>query len=298
MSSRGHGRPRPLTYPLGCLLTLLGMGVGASLRTFQAFGAPFVQRDHERTGNVLYLHLRRVPVAPAAAADADGAAAPPPEKKKPRQLALGGESGFPLDDQPAWAETQTLVLLPERAVLPLPHPDLPELVRMVVDAVLAAPSASRTDDVMAWTAEPRAVSKCVHPARKGEREGYGRRGGPGTHSPIHNQRLLTVTGASVCVRVCVCLCVSVGRHATTLVQLDNGVRIPPSGWQCSQCVLKENLWLNLTDGAILCGRRNWDGSGGNGHALEVRAGRFIRPAPTHLAISTTHSSSRACCAVG
>lgn len=27
--------------------------------------------------------------------------------------------------------------------------------------------------------------------------------------------------------------------------------------------------MNLTDGTILCGRKNWDGTGGNGHALEV-----------------------------
>uniref|UniRef100_UPI00398E3248 ubiquitin carboxyl-terminal hydrolase 5-like n=1 Tax=Pristiophorus japonicus TaxID=55135 RepID=UPI00398E3248 len=32
--------------------------------------------------------------------------------------------------------------------------------------------------------------------------------------------------------------------------------------------MKENLWLNLTDGSILCGRRYFDGSGGNNHALE------------------------------
>lgn len=47
-----------------------------------------------------------------------------------------------------------------------------------------------------------------------------------------------------------------------------GVIIPPSGWKCAKCDKTENLWLNLTDGMILCGRRNWDGSGGNNHAVE------------------------------
>ena len=28
------------------------------------------------------------------------------------------------------------------------------------------------------------------------------------------------------------------------------------------------MWLNLSDGHIGCGRKNYDGSGGNGHALE------------------------------
>ena len=31
------------------------------------------------------------------------------------------------------------------------------------------------------------------------------------------------------------------------------------GWKCSRCDLKENLWLNLTDGTILCGRKYFDG---------------------------------------
>ncbi|CAF4601988.1 unnamed protein product, partial [Rotaria magnacalcarata] len=58
------------------------------------------------------------------------------------------------------------------------------------------------------------------------------------------------------------------KHSQTLEQLVNGRKIPPSGWQCDQCELKENLWLNLTDGAILCGRKFFDGTGGNNHAAE------------------------------
>lgn len=41
-----------------------------------------------------------------------------------------------------------------------------------------------------------------------------------------------------------------------------------SGWKCQKCEMRENLWLNLTDGAVLCGKWFFDGSGGNGHALE------------------------------
>lgn len=60
----------------------------------------------------------------------------------------------------------------------------------------------------------------------------------------------------------------VSAYAMNLQQIDNGVIIPPSGWQCSKCEKRDNLWLNLTDGMILCGRRNWDGTGGNNHAVE------------------------------
>lgn len=34
------------------------------------------------------------------------------------------------------------------------------------------------------------------------------------------------------------------------------------------CDLTQNLWLNLTDGTILCGRKYFDGSGGNDHAVK------------------------------
>lgn len=42
---------------------------------------------------------------------------------------------------------------------------------------------------------------------------------------------------------------------------------PASGWRCEVCHLQENLWMNLTDGMVLCGRRYFDGTGGNNHAL-------------------------------
>ncbi|CAN1154302.1 Ubiquitin carboxyl-terminal hydrolase 14 [Linum perenne] len=60
----------------------------------------------------------------------------------------------------------------------------------------------------------------------------------------------------------------VSTYAMDLKQIDNGVTIPPSGWKCIKCEKRDNLWLNLTDGMILCGRRNWDGTGGNNHAIE------------------------------
>ncbi len=58
------------------------------------------------------------------------------------------------------------------------------------------------------------------------------------------------------------------RHSDNLLQLDNGVKIPPKGWKCEKCDKRDNLWLNLTDGSILCGRKFFDGSGGNNHAVE------------------------------
>lgn len=60
----------------------------------------------------------------------------------------------------------------------------------------------------------------------------------------------------------------VSKYADNLKQLDNGVKVLPHGWQCSKCDKTDNLWLNLSDGTVLCGRKFFDGSGGNNHALE------------------------------
>ncbi|KAJ8922243.1 hypothetical protein NQ315_004180 [Exocentrus adspersus] len=60
----------------------------------------------------------------------------------------------------------------------------------------------------------------------------------------------------------------VSKHAHNLPQLDNGRKIPPTGWKCEKCDKTDNLWLNLTDGSILCGRKFYDGTGGNNHAME------------------------------
>lgn len=53
-----------------------------------------------------------------------------------------------------------------------------------------------------------------------------------------------------------------------MTQLNNGKKIPPSNWKCEKCDLTQNLWLNLTDGSILCGRKFFNGTGGNDHAIE------------------------------
>eukprot|EP00977_Amphora_coffeiformis_P027649 scaffold34628_cov166-Amphora_coffeaeformis.AAC.17 len=52
--------------------------------------------------------------------------------------------------------------------------------------------------------------------------------------------------------------------------VDNGVLIDPnpSTWKCEASGATENLWLNLSDGYIGGGRKNWDGSGGSNGALD------------------------------
>lgn len=62
----------------------------------------------------------------------------------------------------------------------------------------------------------------------------------------------------------------VSKYAADLKQVNpNNIRIPqdPKLWRDEESGSTENLWLNLSTGYIGGGRKNWDGSGGSGSAL-------------------------------
>jgi len=60
----------------------------------------------------------------------------------------------------------------------------------------------------------------------------------------------------------------ISKYAENLQQVENPPKVTPTGWKCEACDLTENLWMNLTDGQIGCGRKFFDGSGGNNHAVD------------------------------
>ena len=62
----------------------------------------------------------------------------------------------------------------------------------------------------------------------------------------------------------------VSKYAAELKQVADPKKISsnPADWKCEKYGTTENLWLNLSDGFIGGGRKNWDGSGGSGGALE------------------------------
>ena len=65
--------------------------------------------------------------------------------------------------------------------------------------------------------------------------------------------------------------IKVSKYASSLVQLSNeGKKISnnPATWKCEMSGDSDNLWLNLSTGYIGGGRKNWDGSGGSGAALQ------------------------------
>ncbi|KAL8144321.1 hypothetical protein V2J09_017353, partial [Rumex salicifolius] len=180
-------------------------GLFIDLNTFLAYGKDCVVWNYEKTGNPVYLHIKRTKKV----------VSEDRPLKKPTLLAIGVEGGFD-ESEAQYEESRNIVILPSFKTLSFPSVELPEKVRLTVDAVLLAEGAERKEQLAAWVADKKQVSA----------------------------------------------------YATNLLQIDNDVVIPPSGWKCSKCDKTENLWLNLTDGMIFCGRRNWDGSGGNNHAVE------------------------------
>ncbi|NXY15931.1 UBP13 hydrolase, partial [Atrichornis clamosus] len=187
-------------------------GLYVCMNTFLGFGREHMERHYRKTGQCVYLHLKRhitekVP-------GASGGALP---KRRNANLFLDLETNSDLSsDDFEYEDEAKLVIFPDHYEISLPNiEELPALVTIACDALLSAKSPYRKQEPDSWEEELQA-----------------------------------------------------SKHAKTLVQLDNGVRIPPSGWKCSKCDLRENLWLNLTDGSVLCGKWFFDGSGGNGHAME------------------------------
>ena len=189
-------------------------GVYVSLKSYQAYGAHYVDLDHERTGNRLYVHVKHTRVAKP----------PPTEEEKaaaaPTKLGIGVAGGFATEeDKYDVVKEHALYLLPEKLRIGLPCADLPELVIGACTALISKASHLHEDKVaaVAWEME-----------------------------------------------------VKESRYAEGLVQLPtNGKKISPNpqDWVCEESGMRENLWLNLSDGHIGSGRRQWDGSGGTNGAL-------------------------------
>ncbi|KAK9269672.1 hypothetical protein L1049_001450 [Liquidambar formosana] len=180
-------------------------GLYIDMNTFLAFGKDCVGWNYEKTGNPIYLHIKQTKKV----------VSEDRPLKKPTRLAIGIDGGFD-NNETEYEETHNIVIFPHCETLPFPSVELPEKVRLAVDAILMAEGAERKEQVSAWIADKKLISP----------------------------------------------------YAMNLQQIHNGIIVPPSGWKCAKCDKTDNLWLNLTDGMILCGRKNWDGTGGNNHAIE------------------------------
>lgn len=129
-------------------------GLYTSLSTWQSFGADYVERDHARTNNSLYLKH----VAQRVALDDD---TDQNQVKEPTKLGIGVEGGFDLDKkQYELASTYYLVLFPERAELRLPADNLPNNVGFSINAIMKHDGVAKTTELAAaWEEEDRKESK-------------------------------------------------------------------------------------------------------------------------------------------
>ncbi|KAG1940958.1 ubiquitin carboxyl-terminal hydrolase 13 isoform X1 [Pimephales promelas] len=187
-------------------------GLYVCLNTFLGFGREHVERHYRKTGQSVYMHLKRH-VKQKATGAAGGAI--PRRRNGKVFLDLELNRDFNGDDY-EYEDEAKLVIFPDHFEIPLPNiEELPALVTIACDAILNAQSPYKKQESDSWEEE-----------------------------------------------------IQVSKHARSLRQQENGVRIPPSGWKCAKCEMRENLWLNLTDGSVLCGKWFFDGSGGNGHALD------------------------------
>ncbi|CAL8309610.1 unnamed protein product [Lota lota] len=187
-------------------------GLYVCMNTFLGFGREHVERHYRKTGQSVYMHLKRH-VKEKATGAASGAL--PRRRNGKVFLDLELNRDFNGEDY-EYEDEAKLVIFPDHFEIALPNiEELPALVTIACDAVLNSPSAYKKQEPESWEED-----------------------------------------------------IQVSRHARSLRQQDNGVRIRPSGWKCQKCEMRENLWLNLTDGAVLCGKWFFDGSGGNGHALD------------------------------
>ncbi|KAF0989791.1 hypothetical protein HZS_3448 [Henneguya salminicola] len=82
--------------------------------------------------------------------------------------------------------------------------------------------------------------------------------------------------------------VTLSKHSENLYQISEPPKLNQKGWKCRDCALETNLWLNLSDGVICCGRSYHDGSGGQNHSYN----HFLKTQyPLAVKLTTLDASS-------
>ncbi|KAF6037548.1 USP5 [Bugula neritina] len=152
-------------------------GLYICMKECYGFGKKFVEEYSRKSGNRVFLHLQRRHKIVVKSEE--------PVKKKPTKLAIDVEGGFDSNETKYTVEEhKSVVVLPEWKVLALSDEQMPPLVVVAVDDILALESATKGAELAAmsntWEGDVLKPSK----------------------------------------------------HALSLKQLDNGVKVPPSGWQC------------------------------------------------------------------
>jgi hypothetical protein len=115
--------------------------------------------------------------------------------KKPEKMAIGGEGGFQVDKPKFSIDKEfALIIMPDRAAIPLPCAELPELVLDVITAIqVRGLAASPAGLLRPWPDPLRPLPSATHapcpldPGARQRRQGR-RRGGVGGGAPREQVR--------------------------------------------------------------------------------------------------------------
>ncbi|KAL7055363.1 hypothetical protein AAHC03_022762 [Spirometra sp. Aus1] len=206
-------------------------GVYICLKNFFAVSPSLVKAYANASGNKIFLHYRIVKVLqPKDTVDGEPTA-------QPTKLAIGVPGGFELPhDRYTVEEHWSLVRFPEGEKLEVPCPSSDG----------GTPNLNHLKDL----ALSDKVKSCISKVQC-------------TESAIMATERAGAAAAWESENPC-----PISKYAENLIQTEAGIKIPPKGHKCAKCDLTTNLWLNLSDGHIACGRRFWDGTGGNNHAID------------------------------
>ncbi len=210
-------------------------GLYVCLQTFLGFGKKYVEKYSSKTGRHLFLHMKKNkrPVKEDSDKDAEV-----PEKVS--RMAIGVEGGFKADVKKfEYDDINEIVIVPSYQKFSIGKLRSSGLKSLDFTNLISLDDQDVPLGIQLSANGVIAVESATHKAAIEQAAGS------------WDGEMLVVS-----------------KFAENLEQLDNGVKIPPKGWKCAQCDLTTNLWLNLTCGTILCGRKFFDGSGGNNHALE------------------------------
>jgi ubiquitin carboxyl-terminal hydrolase 5/13 len=83
-------------------------------------------------------------------------------------------------------------------------------------------------------------------------------------------------------------------HTKNLDQSTSTTIAEKSLAHCGECDLKANLWLCMVCGHLGCGRKNYDGTGGNNHAID-HANSSHHPVVCKLGTITPEGSASIYC---
>ena len=217
-------------------------GLYVNLATFQGFGPDYVQHDVTRNAGRLYVHFQYTET-PKEDSVADKTSSEPPAA--PTKLAINMEGGFEAAAARYVVSKQHSLAVWTGSALEevaLPNNELPEFVSNICTAIIDH-NGMRLRAQVQYNIPAACILRCADYTVCLPRQAEAWDGDKDRFE---------------------------SKYAAALAQLGNGKKISndPKSWRCEVSGETENLWLNLSTGFIGGGRKQWDGSGGSGAALQ------------------------------